>query len=209
MPPTYVADRATVRLRLDASKYDEPFARFVLAEQRAGRAWKVEELLATSYLRRNGPASRATLAKAVQATEEEAQELINNLLGDVVDRFGSGPGTRYALSARVQGALGSEATYTRERGLAREAQRSIVMQHAVKFGRIDNETVRKLVEVSVAEATNLLRTLESRGLLVQQGKRRWAYYEPAPRSAPVGRRQVAAQLPLNLRGTVGGRQRGE
>jgi hypothetical protein len=60
-------------------------------------------------------------------------------------------------------------------------------------------------DLAAAEATNLLRTLESRGVLVQEGKRRWAYYEPAPRSAPVGRRQVAAQLPLNLRGTVGGR----
>lgn len=176
LPPSYTADRAAVRLHLDASKFDEPFARFVLAEQEVGRSWTVEELLVASYLRRMGPADRPTLAGVMQRSEEEAQDLINELLGNLLDRFGSGPGTRFALNARTQAALGAEATYTRERGLARGYQRGIVMEHARNFGRIDNRTVRELLGVTIGEATEILRSLEAAGQLVQYGRRRWAYY---------------------------------
>jgi len=177
-PPVYDADRTKVRLRLDASDFDEPFARFVLAAEEAGREWRVEELLVASHLRRMGPADRATLARVIQRSEDEAQEIIAKLLEGVVERFGSGPGTRYVLSARVQAALGAEATFTRERGLTKEYQRGLVLQHARKFGRVDNRTVRELLQVSMGEATNILRTLEARGDLIQVGQRRWAHYEP-------------------------------
>lgn len=186
LPPTYEADRTRVKLRLDAQVFDEPFARFVLAEEEAGREWRVEDLLAASHLRRMGPADRADLARAMQRQDSDAPEVLNRLLGDVLDRFGSGPATRYALSARVQAALGAEATFTRERGLAREYQRTIVIQHAAKFGRVDNKTVRQLLQLSLGEATNLLRGLETRGDLEQHGQRRWAYYvlPPDGSSAP-------------------------
>jgi ATP-dependent DNA helicase RecG len=178
LPPKYTADPAAVRLHLNASKFDEPFARFVLNEQERGRTWTVERLMVISYLRRMGPADRQTLALTMQRSEEEAQDLIAELLGDLVDRFGSGPGTRYALNARTQAMLGAEATYTRERGLARGYQRGIVLQHARNFGRVDNKTVRDLLGVAIGEAAEILRSLEGGGDLTQIGGRRWAYYEP-------------------------------
>ncbi|MBI2762923.1 MAG: putative DNA binding domain-containing protein [Chloroflexi bacterium] len=181
-PPTYDADRTSVRLRLDARDFDEPFARFVIGEEQRGRVWRVEELLVASHLRRMGPADRATLARVMQRTEREAQDILQEGLGQILDRFGSGPGSRFALSARVQAILGAEAAYTRERGLAREAQRNLILQHADQFGRVDNRTVRDLLQVQRSEATNLLRALEKRGLLIQRGSRRWAYYEPVPQS---------------------------
>lgn len=184
LPPTFEADRTRVRLRLDASDFDEPMARFVLAEEERGHEWRVEQLLIVSHLRRMGPVDRSTLAAIVQRPEEEAQEIITSMLDAHLDRFGHGPGTRYALNARAQSAMGAEATFTRERGLAKEYQRSIVLQHAVKFGRVDNKTVRDLLQVSVRTATNLLRTLESRGDLAQRGKKRWAYYEPNANNGP-------------------------
>lgn len=178
LPPTYEADRTSVRLRLDASEFDEAFARFVLSEEQAGRIWRIEDLLAVGHLRRMGPSDRASLARVMQRSDPETQEGLSVLLGSVLDRFGSGPGTRYALSARAQAQLGTEATYTRERGLARTAQRNLVFQHAEQFGRVDNRTVRELLQITQPEATNLLRNLEANGLLVQRGTRRWAYYEP-------------------------------
>jgi ATP-dependent DNA helicase RecG len=192
LPPVYTADRAAVRLHLDASKFDQAFARFVLAEQELGRVWKVEELLVASYLRRMGPTDRETLAHVMQRTEEEAQDLINDLLGNLLDRFGSGPGTRYALNARTQAALGAEATYTRERGLARGYQRGIVMQHARSFERIDNRTVRELLGVQMSEATEILRSLEASGDLRQHGGRRWAFYTVGEPSGGNGRRTRSA-----------------
>ena len=181
VPPAYDADRTSVRLRLDAREFDEPFARMVLAEEQAGRQWRVEELLVASHLHRMGPSDRATLARVMQRAEEEGQEILSALLGDLIVRFGSGPGTRYVLSPRIQALLGAEATYTRERGLAKEAQRGLVLQHAREFGRVDNQTVRDLLQVSQREATLLLQGLESRGDLVIRGSRRWAYYEPVER----------------------------
>ena len=65
VPPTYEADRTTVRLRLDAQAFDEPFARFVHAEEQGGRRWRVEDLLVLSHLRRMGPTDRGTLAEVI------------------------------------------------------------------------------------------------------------------------------------------------
>jgi ATP-dependent DNA helicase RecG len=97
---------------------------------------------------------------------------------DLIERFGVGAGTRYALSARVQAALGAAGAYTRERGLARTAQQDLILQHARQFGRVDNQAVRQILQVTRMEATNQLRSLEQRGLIVMHGSRRWAYYEP-------------------------------
>lgn len=186
-PPIYTAERTFVRLHLGASDVDEPFARLVLAEEEAlGRAWTVETLLLMSHLRRMGPADRSTLARVMQQSDEEAHEVIGTAIdARLVERFGSGAAIRFGLSARVQAALGAEATYTRERGLAREYQRGIVLQHARKFGRIDNRSVRGLLGVSVGDATQVLKRLGARGDLVQVGSRRWAYWEPA--SEPIER----------------------
>lgn len=178
LPPTYEAGRTFVRLRLDAAEFDEPLARFVIAEEARGRQWRVEDLLTLSHLRRMGPADRPTLARVMQRPEHEAQDILAPLLGDLLDRFGAGPGTRFALSARVQAALGAETAYTRERGLARASQHNLVLQHARRFKRVDNRAVRDLLQISSADATNVLRSLEARGLLLQRGTRRWAFYEP-------------------------------
>jgi ATP-dependent DNA helicase RecG len=178
-PPTYDdGGRTRVRLRLDASEFDESFARFVISEEQAGRRWRVEELLTLSHLRQMGPSDRSSLARVMQRSEDESQEVLSALLGDTVDRFGSGLGLRYALSARVQAALGAEAAYTRERGLARKYQRGIVLQHARQFGRVDNKTVRELLQVSIGRAASLLNSMEAHGELEQRGQRRWAYYVP-------------------------------
>jgi ATP-dependent DNA helicase RecG len=183
LPPVYVADRTMVRLHLDSSEFDEPFARFVLEEERDGRTWRVEELLAASYLRRMGPTERGALARTIQRPEEEVQDIIAGLLDeDLLDRFGSGAGTRYALSARVQATLGAEAAYTKERGLAREYQNSIILQHARQFGRVDNKTVREILDLSMSEARYLLRGMQRRRQVVKRGSRRWAYYVPAKTS---------------------------
>lgn len=178
-PPTFEADRTRVRLRLDASEFDEPFARFVLAEEEGGRNWRVEDLLIVSHLRRMGPSDRSTLAAVIQRPETDTQDIVTPLLDSLLGRFGSGPGTRYALNAQVQRLLGAEAAFTRERGLAKEYQRGLVLQHAREFGRIDNRTVRELLQVSVGAASRLLRTLEARGDLIRRGAKRWAHYEPA------------------------------
>lgn len=178
LPPTYEADRTSVRLRLDAREYDEPFARLVFAEEQAGRRWRVEDLLVLSHLRRMGPTDRAGLARVMQRSERDAQELLGALLGDLIARFGAGPGSKYVLSARVQASFGAEGAYTRERGLAKEVQRRLVLQHANEFGRVDNKAVREMLQISGREATQVLLALEARGQLVMRGARRWAYYEP-------------------------------
>lgn len=177
VPPTYEADRTTVRLRLDAQAFDEPFARFVHAEEQANRRWRVEDLLILSHLRRMGPTDRETLSSVIQRPEPEAQDVIAQMSPDLIERYGVGAGIRLALSARVQAALGAAGAYTRERGLARSAQHDLILQHARQFGRVDNKTVRQILQISRMEATNQLRALEHRGLLVMHGSRRWAYYE--------------------------------
>lgn len=183
VPPLYEADRTMVRLRLDSSQFDEAFARFVLAEEDDGRRWTVEELLVLSYLRRMGPTDRGTLSRACSRGDEEVQEILSVNMPHLFDRFGSGPASRYALSARVQSALGAEAAYTRGRGLALESMQELVLQHARQFGRINNRTVRELLGINMREATYLLQVLESRGDLAQKGSRRWATYVPGSQSS--------------------------
>jgi hypothetical protein len=52
------------------------------------------------------------------------------------------------------------------------------LQHARQFGRVDNKTVRELLQVSIGRAASLLNSMEAHGELEQRGQRRWAYYVP-------------------------------
>ena len=184
---TYTADRTMVRLRLDASAFDEPFARFILTRELEGSQFTVEELLLLSLLRRFGPVSRADLARAIQRSVEEAQDILNDALGrQLIDRWARVTASDPASVRRSRPNSARAAAYTRERGLAREYQRSIVMQHAREFGRIDNRTVRELLSIPVMEATQILKRLGERGELLQVGSRRWAYWAPAPEQLELG-----------------------
>jgi ATP-dependent DNA helicase RecG len=186
LPPAYEGDYVALRLRIDSSTFDEPFARLIIDQERSGKSWTVEELLMLSYVRRTGAADRATLARVGQLSEPESQEVISSLTSaDLLDRFGSGLATRYGLSAAIQERLGSAGKYTHERGLALEYQRSIILQHAAKFRRVDNRTVRDLLGISVGQAAKVLQGLESRGDLVQIGSKRWAFYELHEPSLPL------------------------
>lgn len=95
----------------------------------------------------------------------------------VVERLGHGRGTRYLLSRRFYGFLGQPGVYTRRRGLDREQNKELLVQHLREAGadgaRMD-ELQQVLPALSRDHIKRLLTELRDTGRVQMLGQRRWA-----------------------------------
>ncbi|MFN0072842.1 MAG: transcriptional regulator, partial [Chloroflexota bacterium] len=103
----------------------------------------------------------------------------------VVESLGRGRGTRYFLSRRFYKAIGEPGAYTRQRGLDREANKSLLLGHirgADGAGCRFDELQQVLPFLSRNQVQSLLRELKSRGLIMSQGTTRAARWFPWPKT---------------------------
>jgi hypothetical protein len=79
--------------------------------------------------------------------------------------------------------VGQKAVYTRKKGLGREQNLSLLLQHITdnaSVGSPREELLQVLPAVSEIEIKSLLRTLKQRGLAHATGERRAARWFPGP-----------------------------
>lgn len=93
------------------------------------------------------------------------------------EAIGRGKGTRYILSEALYAALGAKGTYTHQRGLDRETNKTLLLTHLTKQGE-QGAPLAELRQVlpTLPESTvrDLLRELRDEGKLMLRGQRRWA-----------------------------------
>jgi len=95
----------------------------------------------------------------------------------IVEKVGRGRGTRYIFSHRFYSHLGETGTYTRRKGLDRETNKALLLQHIQKQGASGDtmsEFVRVLPSMSKRQIASLLDALRKEGKIVSQGKTRGA-----------------------------------
>jgi len=101
----------------------------------------------------------------------------------VVERLGHGRGTRYLLSRRFYEFLGQPGVCTRRRGLDREQNKELLVQHLREAGadgaRMD-ELQQVLPALSREQIKHLLRTLRQEGRIQSEGERRGARWVICP-----------------------------
>jgi ATP-dependent DNA helicase RecG len=100
----------------------------------------------------------------------------------VIERIGRGRGTRYILSRRFYTFLGKRGVYTRQKGLDRETNKSLLLRHirAVSAtGARLPELQQVLPSLSRHQVQNLMRDLKSEGLVRVCGKTKAARWFPS------------------------------
>lgn len=106
-PPEFTSYADAVTLALHSPGFDAEFVRFVARKQEEMQTLSLDMLIVLSLLAREGEATRATLARALQLPEDRTPRLLRGMeQHGLIARTGVGRGIAYELSAEVQVALG-------------------------------------------------------------------------------------------------------
>lgn len=110
----------------------------------------------------------------------------------VVESIGRGKGTRYLLSRRFYALVGQKGTYTRKKGLDRQQNKALLLEHlssSARSGCPMAELQQVLPSQSRAQLKRLLDELRHEGRAKLVGERRWARWFPvglSPNGSPPG-----------------------
>src|SRR5262249_9795271 len=101
--------------------------------------------------------------------------------GRVIEKVGRGRGTRYILSKAYYTTAGQKGTYTRERGLDRETNKALILQHMDNHG--GKGTIQEFEEVFRSASLNrsqihgLLHELREEEKIRYVGSRRKGFWQ--------------------------------
>ena len=173
--------RQDVVLRLPTDPADLDFRRLVVeAERQRGTELPIDSLIALAALRELKRVSADELAVRIQRDAAQAKRTLEALTeAGMVEAHGATRGRSYTLSAEIYRLSGDKAAYTRQAGFSAIQHEQMVLSYVQQHGRITRAEVMTLCRLSVDQSAKLLKRLKERGLLVQQGERRWASYSLA------------------------------
>lgn len=167
LPDFANTDAFQVSLTLHGQLQDARFVRFLeRVGQETGAFFDTHELLVLDLVHRE---SRVPLA-----LKPRMRRLAD--LG-IIESVGRGRGTRYLLSQRFHAALGQRGAHTRRRGLDREANKALLIEH-LRTREDSGAPISELEQVLPARSRDqikrLLNELRSEGRVRLSGKRRGA-----------------------------------
>jgi ATP-dependent DNA helicase RecG len=164
-PPTILDDGVQVRVVLPGGTGNDAFARFVanLDGQLGG---DVEVLLALSHLRDRRSINASQLAALAQRSPAEAKGVLDRLahvsLIEATRRTARRGTPTYVLTGEALTRLGRAVRYHYRR--TDDTDRKIIEQ-VREYGFVTNVTLRRMFNVDVYTARNLLQSLRERGVL--------------------------------------------
>lgn len=165
-PPTYTDDATQVTVTISGGTGNDTFARYVNAELDEVLSTDLEVLLALTRLRTSRSIDADDLAPLVQRSPGDAQVALDRMahegLIEPTRRSASRPHPRYALSADALSALGRAVSYHRRSADGIDQK---VHAHVAEYGYVTNQTLRRMFDLTVYSARDLLRDLQQRGLL--------------------------------------------
>ena len=165
-PPDFRDDGMRVDVVIRGGIGNETFARFVNTELDPVQAGDLEVLLGLSALRGNKTLSAEGLAPRIQRSPSEAQAVLDRMVNagliEPSRRSARRPFPTYSLAASSLAGMGRAVTYHR-RGADGIDQK--VIQHVMEYGHITNQTLRRIFDLNVYQARDLLRDMQTRELL--------------------------------------------
>ncbi|GGR50198.1 ATP-dependent DNA helicase RecG [Deinococcus seoulensis] len=108
-PPEFTTYPDSVTLALHSPGFDAEFVRFVARKQEEMQTLSLDVLIVLSLLAREGEATRAALARALQLPEDRTPRLLRGMEDHaLIVKAGVGRGIAYVLTDEVRRALGRE-----------------------------------------------------------------------------------------------------
>jgi ATP-dependent DNA helicase RecG len=117
-----------------------------------------------------------------QAVPEHLKSRLQGLVAlGVIEKLGRGRGTRYILGRRFYKMTGQKGAYTRKKGLDRETNKALLLQH-IEENKESGSRLKELMQVlpylSRSQIQSLLRELRSEGKIDKAGTTRAALWYP-------------------------------
>jgi ATP-dependent DNA helicase RecG len=165
-PPRFDDDGTRVTASVAGGIGNDAFARYVNAELDPKLAADLEILYALSYLREHRSLNGDMLALGIQRSPAEAQQTLERMTdAELVEpsrRTARKVFPNYALAPSVLAALGRAVVYHRRDADGIDQK---IVEHVTEYGYITNQTLRRLFDLGVYPARDLLRHLQERGVL--------------------------------------------
>lgn len=190
--PRYEVTSASVSVTLPGSTANVDFVRWIVDEGRAGREWRLPDLLVVRAIAEARSLTADEAASAIQSDSERARTVLARLVdAGILEARGAGRGRAYHLSAAMYRVLGDRAGYVRVRGFEPAQQEQLVLQYAQEHGQITRREAAELCKLSADQASRLLRRLAAEHPeLSLEGERRGARYVwKGPGRAPKRRKK--------------------
>ncbi len=166
-PPTIIDDEHEVRVLVPGGTGNDAFARFV-SDLDVSLSGDVDVLLTMSYLREAKSVTATSLARLVQRSPAEAQGVLDRMaqhgLLTPTRRTASRALPTYNLTGGSLASLGRAVRYHVRVADETDAK---VADHVREYGHVTNATLRRLFDLDVAGARDLLRALQARGVVVK------------------------------------------
>ncbi|MGP3956905.1 ATP-binding protein [Nonomuraea sp. 3N208] len=172
-PPLFEDHGTLVRAVLAGKIGNGVFVRFINdLPVKAGR--DINILLSLSHLRHSSSIDAHKLAVIIQRTPLEAQEVLRSMadeynLIEATRRTVNRPFPTYRLRSAALAAMSRSVTY-RRRGIEDTDQK--IVDHVREYGFITNQTVRRLFDLHVYAARDLLNSLREREIIEKIGDAR-------------------------------------
>jgi ATP-dependent DNA helicase RecG len=189
-PPMFTDSGTQVRAVIRGSIGNDTFARFV-NELPADLASDVDVLLALTGLRSARAMGASELSVLSQRPAIETQLVWERMAdaGLVAPTRGTTrrPFPSYALTPEALAGLGRAVAYHRQGADVRDDK---IVDHVREFGYVTNQALRRMLDIKVHQARDVLRDLQQRGVLVKLDDRAGGpgiRYGPGP-SFPARRR---------------------
>jgi ATP-dependent DNA helicase RecG len=159
---------------------------FVAQEGRNGRILSVDQSLTLQYLLRHPEIDTSTGARITQRGESEARASLSGMeVGlDYLERGGTGRGTYWTLSARLEDRLRGSDDLDRHHRLDMEAAKTRVLSVLMRRGALTNSEIRRITHLDRRQVKRLMDGLRREGHTEVRGNGRYAEWIPATREVP-------------------------
>lgn len=192
-PPAFIASPHSVRLALPGGPPTAQVARIVAALPKEVRD-DTDAVLIVHYLLTHAKVTADGLAPIIQKPVDEARRALRTLAHDQYDLLEStrataahrNPTFRFREGPRAE--LGTLLPYHRQ---AQDSTDRQIVAHVREYGTVSNETVRNLCQVKAVRASQILRSLVDRDILVRTAD--------SPARGRGVRYQKGARFPSRLR----------
>jgi ATP-dependent DNA helicase RecG len=175
--PRYSTTERSVSVVLPGGAANLELVRWIVSEGRAGREWRLAELLVLRACAEHRTITAEDAARAIQSDVDRARSVLSRLVeAGVIESRGQRGGRSYHLSAEMYRVLGDKAAYVRARGFEPLQQEQMVLQYVRSHGRITRKETAELCRTSVRQAAHLLKKMGDAGKIRLVGEGRNSHY---------------------------------
>lgn len=168
-PPTFTDTGTLVEVDVPGGAGNDSFVRYVTSGLAENLSSDIEVLLVLDMLRNQKSVNAQQVAPVIQRATARAQTALAHLAAEGIlepsRRTATNPYPNYGLTAATLTGLGLAVTYHRRSNDDVDAK---VVAHVTEYGYITNQTLRRLFDVDVYAARDLLADLQRREILAKE-----------------------------------------